>query len=280
MDDRAEHWDSTYADRGTTGVSWFQAVPTPSLHMIDVLGIVPSAKVIDVGGGAASLVDHLIARGFEDLTVLDIAEVALTTARARVGDQAPVSWVREDVLTWRPRHRFDLWHDRAVFHFQSTSTTSSDISRPCGRPSHPLGRSSSRRSHPMGPITAPGFPSRDTPRKTSPSCLAMPSWSLTHHERNTPHRPAHANRSPGLLPGLPRDLVIEVGAGNGLTFAHYTPTVTEVLAVEPGSHLRRLATQAAAIPPVAARIVDGTADLLPAGEAEFDAGVWAGRCRG
>jgi trans-aconitate methyltransferase len=117
MDDRAEHWDSTYADRGTTGVSWFQAVPTPSLHMIDVLGIVPSAKVIDVGGGAALLVDHLIARGFEDLTVLDIAEVALTTARARVGDQAPVSWVHEDVLTWRPRHQFDLWHDRAVFHF-------------------------------------------------------------------------------------------------------------------------------------------------------------------
>ena len=117
MDDRAEHWDRTYADRGTTGVSWFQAVPAPSLHMIDVLGIAPTARVIDVGGGAASLVDQLIARGFTDLTVLDISEVPLTAARARVGDQAPVSWMHEDVLTWRPRQRFDLWHDRAVFHF-------------------------------------------------------------------------------------------------------------------------------------------------------------------
>ena len=117
MDDRAGHWDSTYADRGTTAVSWFQTVPTPSLHMIDVLGIAPTAKVIDVGGGAASLVDQLIARGFTDLTVLDISEVALTAARARVGDHAPVSWVHEDVLTWRPRHQFNLWHDRAVFHF-------------------------------------------------------------------------------------------------------------------------------------------------------------------
>jgi trans-aconitate methyltransferase len=117
MDHRAGHWDSTYADRGTTGVSWFQAVPAPSLHMIDVLGIAPTAKVIDVGGGAASLVDQLLARTFTDLTVLDISEVALTAARARVGDQAPVLWVHADVLTWRPRHRFDLWHDRAVFHF-------------------------------------------------------------------------------------------------------------------------------------------------------------------
>ncbi len=117
MDDRAGHWDSTYADRGTTGVSWFQPAPTPSLHMIDVLGIAPTAKVIDVGGGAASLVDQLIARGFTDLTVLDISEVALTAARARVGDQAAVSWVHEDVLTWRRRHQFNLWHDRAVFHF-------------------------------------------------------------------------------------------------------------------------------------------------------------------
>jgi trans-aconitate methyltransferase len=117
MDDRANQWDSTYTDRGATGVSWFQAVPAPSLHMIDVLGIAPAASVIDMGGGAASLVDHLIALGFIHLTVLDISEVALTVARARVGGQASVSWVHEDVLAWRPQQRFDLWHDRAVFHF-------------------------------------------------------------------------------------------------------------------------------------------------------------------
>ena len=117
MDDRATQWDTAYTDRGATGVSWFQAVPTPSLRMIDVLGIAPAARVIDVGGGAASLVDHLVALGFTDLTVLDISAVALTAARARVGEQASVSWVHEDVLAWRPQQRFDLWHDRAVFHF-------------------------------------------------------------------------------------------------------------------------------------------------------------------
>ena len=117
MDDRAQHWDDTYVRRGTEGVSWFQAVPTTSLHLIDVLGIPPAAAVIDVGGGASSLVDRLVARGFTDLTVLDISDIALAAARARVGDRAPVSWVHEDVLAWRPQRRFALWHDRAVFHF-------------------------------------------------------------------------------------------------------------------------------------------------------------------
>ena len=85
--------------------------------MIDVLNTPTSASVIDVGGGASSLVDHLVARGCTDLTVLDISEVSLAAARARVGDHAPVAWLQNDVLTWRPQRRFDLWHDRAVLHF-------------------------------------------------------------------------------------------------------------------------------------------------------------------
>jgi hypothetical protein len=206
MDDRAEQWDRTYADRGTTGVSWFQAVPMPSLHMIDVLGIAPTARVVDVGGGAASLVDQLIARGFTDLTVLDISGIALTAERARVGDQAPVSWVHEDVLTWRPPQRFDLWTTAPSSTSWSTPPTSSDISRPSARPWPPPGRSSSPRSHPMGPITARGFPSRDTPRRASSRCLAMRSWSLTRREKSTSRRPVPANRSPGSRRGLARDL--------------------------------------------------------------------------
>jgi trans-aconitate methyltransferase len=102
MEDGAKHWDTTYMQRGTEGVSWFEAVPARSLHMIDVLGIRRTAGMIDLGGGTSSLVDHLVARGCTDLTVLDISEVALATARARVGGQAPVSWVHEDVLAWRP----------------------------------------------------------------------------------------------------------------------------------------------------------------------------------
>jgi hypothetical protein len=133
MDDRANQWDSTYTDRGATGVSWFQAVPAPSLHMIDVLGIAPAASVIDVGGGAASLVDHLIALGFIHLTVLDISEVALTVARARVGGQGSV---------WCTRTSSPGDHSSGSICGMtapssiswSTRPISSDISRPCGRP--------------------------------------------------------------------------------------------------------------------------------------------------
>ena len=117
MDDRAQHWDDTYTRRGIERVSWFQTVPTRSLQMIDALGISPEAAVIDVGGGASSLAGHLVVRGFTDIVVLDISDVALAAARDRVGNRAPVSWLHQDVLTWRPQRRFDLWHDRAVFHF-------------------------------------------------------------------------------------------------------------------------------------------------------------------
>jgi ubiquinone/menaquinone biosynthesis C-methylase UbiE len=116
-DDKALHWDAAYESRGESGVSWFQTVPTVSIDLIDLLEASTDAAVLDIGGGASSLVDHLVGRGFTDLTVLDIAEKALATARNRLGANAPVSWLHEDLLQWTPDRRFDLWHDRAVFHF-------------------------------------------------------------------------------------------------------------------------------------------------------------------
>lgn len=99
------------------GVSWFQSEPTLSLELIDVLEIVPNTPVIDIGAGASSLVDNLLARSFADVSVLDVSEVALDEVRRRVGSAGPVNWMSEDILTWRPARRFGLWHDRAVFHF-------------------------------------------------------------------------------------------------------------------------------------------------------------------
>lgn len=90
-----------------------------SLELVDLLGISAVAGVIDVGGGASVLVDALLHRGFADLTVLDISEDALQTSRERVGADAPVEWLAHDLLTWEPTRRYDLWHDRAVFHFLS-----------------------------------------------------------------------------------------------------------------------------------------------------------------
>jgi trans-aconitate methyltransferase len=114
---RVTHWDGVYSHRASTEMSWFQATPTASLELLDVVGVSPQSAVIDVGGGASLLVDHLLARGFDDVSVLDVSEAAMRSARSRLTSTAPVTWVRDDVLTWRPQRGFDLWHDRAVFHF-------------------------------------------------------------------------------------------------------------------------------------------------------------------
>jgi len=115
--ERGNHWDRAYRTRGAKGVSWFQVKPVMSLQMIRLLGIEPSTAVIDIGGGASLLVDHLVADGFVDVSVLDLSEVALEEGRQRLGGAGAVTWLHEDVLTWRPTRRFGLWHDRAVFHF-------------------------------------------------------------------------------------------------------------------------------------------------------------------
>lgn len=118
-DERAAHWDSVYQRNWTDSVSWYQPEPVESLELVDVLGIAGDAGVIDVGGGASVLVDALLRRGFTDLTVLDISHAALQVSRDRVGTDAPVTWIAHDLLTWEPKRHYDLWHDRAVFHFLS-----------------------------------------------------------------------------------------------------------------------------------------------------------------
>lgn len=115
--ERARHWDCAYESRGASGVSWFQAVPTVSLELVEALEVPHGAAIIDIGGGASSLVDDLLRRGFTDLSVLDVSKTALADARSRVGESAPVSWLCQDVVSWNPDRRYDLWHDRAVFHF-------------------------------------------------------------------------------------------------------------------------------------------------------------------
>ncbi len=113
---QAPHWDSTYLERGDD-VSWFETTPATSLELIGELPLDAGAGIVDVGGGASTLVDHLLADGRQDLTVVDVSQVALDRARARVGPTAPVEWVCADITAWRPTRTFDLWHDRAVFHF-------------------------------------------------------------------------------------------------------------------------------------------------------------------
>ena len=113
------HWEQVYREKGEPQTSWFRPHLDESLRWIDALALPSDAPVIDVGGGRATLVDDLLARGFSDVTVLDLAESALAQSRARLGDRAgAVHWLVGDIIGIDlPAGRYALWHDRAVFHF-------------------------------------------------------------------------------------------------------------------------------------------------------------------
>lgn len=117
-----DHWENVYTTKAATEVSWFQEHAALSLRLIRESAIPTSASVIDVGGGASTLVDDLLASGYERVTVLDLSGAALTTAKARLGARATrVRWVEANVLEAElPAHAYDVWHDRAVFHFLTT----------------------------------------------------------------------------------------------------------------------------------------------------------------
>lgn len=112
------HWENVYKTKDERAVSWFQAKPDISLDLIRATGVGANASIIDIGGGASRLVDALVAEGFKAVTVLDLSEKALAISKARLGEKgALVRWVVADVTTWDPSQTYDVWHDRATFHF-------------------------------------------------------------------------------------------------------------------------------------------------------------------
>lgn len=116
--DPQDHWQKVYTDKQPEAVSWYQPTPEQSLLALDRFGAAPEQSLIDIGGGASTLVDALLARGWGDVTVLDIAAPALAAAQARLGAaSADVAWLVADITDWQPPRRYDVWHDRAVFHF-------------------------------------------------------------------------------------------------------------------------------------------------------------------
>jgi len=117
--ERQAHWSRVYATKACDSVSWYRSHLDVALELLERGGLNPDSRIIDVGGGASTLVDDLLARGLRHVTVLDIAAEALLVAKARLGPQAAaVQWIAGDVLeTPLPVAAFDLWHDRAVLHF-------------------------------------------------------------------------------------------------------------------------------------------------------------------
>jgi SAM-dependent methyltransferase len=114
-----DHWEKVYATKATDTVSWFQPHADLSLDIIRSTHLGTDAAIIDVGGGASTLVDDLLANGYTDLTVLDLSGAALSAARKRLGMQeSRVCWIEADITRADlPASRYDIWHDRAVFHF-------------------------------------------------------------------------------------------------------------------------------------------------------------------
>lgn len=116
--ERRTHWERVYSTKQPGDVSWRQQEPELSLKLIRRTLIPRDAAIVDVGGGASTLVDHLVREGFTDITVVDIASPALEHAKRRLGaDAERVTWIAADVTSWRPARAVDLWHDRAVLHF-------------------------------------------------------------------------------------------------------------------------------------------------------------------
>ncbi len=123
MEQRKTHWETVYRQKRPIEVSWYQPHLNVSLRLLAGAGLQPDSRVIDVGGGASTLVDDLLEQGVRNMSVLDISGQALEASKARLGERAKhVTWIEGDITqTILPTASFDMWHDRAVFHFLTDS---------------------------------------------------------------------------------------------------------------------------------------------------------------
>ncbi len=118
LQSRKNHWEKVYATRPEKEVSWFEPLPALSLEMIRKSAHGKSGSIVDIGGGNSRLVDCLLAEGYDSVSVLDVSSKALAIPQARLGNKAAkVQWIESDVLEWQCSSPFDIWHDRAAYHF-------------------------------------------------------------------------------------------------------------------------------------------------------------------
>ncbi len=119
--DSKKHWNTIYETKNADQVSWTQKIPKTSLHFIRSFQLHKTAEIIDIGGGESTLVDYLLEDGFTNITVLDISANAIEKAKKRLGERAnSVTWIVSDILQFKPKKKYTVWHDRATFHFLTT----------------------------------------------------------------------------------------------------------------------------------------------------------------
>ena len=157
-----DHWEKVYQSKSPDQVSWFQEHAGKSLEMIRSVRFSLADRVIDVGGGASTLVDDLLADGFQKLAVLDLSEAALAVAKQRLGDAAAnVDWIAGDIRSVDlPEARFDIWHDRAVFHFLTEQADRDAYVRQVMKSVRPGGHVIVATFAPDGPEKCSGLPVR------------------------------------------------------------------------------------------------------------------------
>lgn len=115
---KKDHWEGVYSQKVEADLSWHQEDPTISLDLMEMAGLTPDTSVIDIGAGRSRVVDRLLDLRLRDITVMDLSDSALAASRARLGKRgSSVAWIEADVTIWEASRRFDIWHDRAVFHF-------------------------------------------------------------------------------------------------------------------------------------------------------------------
>lgn len=118
MENQEDHWDKIYESKTPTEVSWYEPLPEQSLSYIIECELQKDASIIDIGGGDSFLAEFLLAQNFKDVTVVDISQKAIDRAKLRLGERAEqVDWIKTNVLDFTPDRQYDVWHDRAAFHF-------------------------------------------------------------------------------------------------------------------------------------------------------------------
>lgn len=187
-DDRKSHWENVYSTKEENQVSWFEDTPDLSVSLLQEACLVPAMSVIDIGGGASRLVDTLLARGQAHVTVLDLSSSALATARARLGETDRVSWIVSDITRWTPDRAYDLWHDRAAFHFLTAPEDQQAYAEIVHAALRPGGRAVIGTFAPDGPEKCSGLPVARHDA-TSLSAVLGPRFRLLatrRHEHATP----------------------------------------------------------------------------------------------
>ena len=122
MNNKQQHWDRVYSEKQPIEVSWYEPMPQVSLELIKDFGLPKDAAIIDIGGGDSFLAEFLVSLGYTNVSVVDISEKAIERAKKRMCEKAvEITWIVADVSDFQPKAQYDLWHDRATFHFLTTS---------------------------------------------------------------------------------------------------------------------------------------------------------------